>query len=397
MLRRDGKLFRRGLLPALVLTLLMAAVCALAAFSVLQSTREGRKPVNVAVVDNEGGLLSRFCINLVSSQSYIASLMDVTQTSEKKAVQGLNKGTYEAVIILPKGYTDNIMYGYEGTGQIILSEAAAASADIVRSVANFGERLLAAGQYGIFAGENLIEAHSLSGEFHNDFLDKNNSELLSVAVSVFDEGMELSLTPYFGSTLTTEAYYALAWFVLLASVCGLFFTALYTEDRRRSVLLRLYSLDVTPGGFLQGKLLYPFLYRLGLAIAFLAGISRLLPLSFSAASLLEAMLALIMMSVIFGCAAVILGGQSGWQGILLALSVAGLFFNGGLVPRSMLPQSLLTLGRFTPSGAAMSLLAPLFGGKTDPLSDLCGLLYAGILFLLALHTLRQLPVKGGEE
>ena len=174
MLQRDLKLFKRGLIPALLLTVLLAAALALAGFSVLRGASAGSAPVQVAVVDEEGGLVSRFCINLVSSQSYIASLMDVDRVSRKKALAGLEDGSYAAVIILPEGYTDQIMYGWEGEGEIILSNGAAASAEIVASVADLGERLLAAGQYGVFAGEEVVREAGLSDGVHGDFLDRSN-------------------------------------------------------------------------------------------------------------------------------------------------------------------------------------------------------------------------------
>ena len=218
-----------------------------------------------------------------------------------------------------------------------------------------------------------------------------------MAVGAFDDAFTLRLTPYSGSSLTTEAYYAAAWFVLLESVCGLFFTALFTEDCRRSVLLRLYSLGMTRFRFMAGKYLYPFLYRLVTGILLLTGLSFVIPLSLSVSSMLCALAAFALMSLLFGSAALWLSGFSGWQGILLALAVAGLFFCGGLVPRNMLPAAIINVGRFLPSGAFMSLLSPLFGGKADTLSVLFCLPVTALLTLLAARRLRLLPVKGGEE
>ena len=394
MLYRDAILYKRGALPALILTLLMAAVCALSAFAVLRGAREGRAPVRVAVVDREGGLLSRYCINLVSGQSYIASLMDIERLNAEKAREALRQGEVCAIVILPEGYVGDILSGTPSTGQIILSEAAAASADTVASVAVFGERLLTAGQYGVFAGENLILEKGLSEELRSAFLEESNSRLMVLALGIFDEGLTLELTPYAGSGLTTEAYYASAWLTLFLIVCGLFFTALFTADIRRPMLLRLRSLGVRPWAFALGKLLYPLSFRLVTAAALVALLSLILPVSLTAFSVLSAFAALVLMSLLYGGAALLLSGRSGWQGLLLFFALVGLFFNGGLVPKSMLPEALTAMGRFTPSGALMSLLSPLFGGQAgrSALPWVAG----AALILWGLALLRIKRAEGGE-
>nr|MBQ6242326.1 ABC transporter permease [Lachnospiraceae bacterium] len=397
MWRRDWILFRRGLIPALILTLLLGLASSLAAYAVTNSAKESAAPVEVALVDEEGGVLSRMAVNVVSSQSFIASLVDFQQTKREEALDGLNKGRYEAVIILPEGYIDQIRYGWPGTGQIILSKAAAASADVVASLAKFGELLLAGGQYGIFAGEELIQEKGLSEEFHQYFLDKSNDELFDQAFSIYDDGILRETAPYSGTGLTTDAYYAAAWISFFLLLCGLFFPALYTKDTRKSVLTRLYSLSVTPGGYLSGKLLFPFLFRLPLTAAILAVLSRHFSLRFTPGALLWALLGVVMASALISFASVALGQKKGWQGLLMGIAAVCLFLCGGLIPRSMLPAWVTQIGRFTPLGAVLSAFKPLFGGKADVPSILAGLLLTAAAGFLAWRHLTLMPQKGDES
>ena len=74
MLRRDGILFRRGVIPALVLSVLLAAAAAGAGFSVLKSVGEGAPRAELVVVDEENSLYSRIAISTVEGQSYIQSI-----------------------------------------------------------------------------------------------------------------------------------------------------------------------------------------------------------------------------------------------------------------------------------------------------------------------------------
>lgn len=397
MLRRDWILFRRGLIPALVLTALLALAAALAGFSVFRSADEKTKPIQVAVVDEEGGMVSRFCINLVSSQSYIASLMDATVVKKNQAISGLDQGRFAAVIILPNGYTDQIMTGKKAKGQILLSEAAAASSQVIASVARFGELLLAAGQNGIFAGEQLIWDKGLPEAVHSEFLDRSNDLLLEVALNLYDEGVAAELLPYNGTGLTTAAYYAATWLSLFLLLCGLFFPRLYTADVQGPLLTRLTSCGIGSRAFLAGKLLYPLLFRLPLIGLLLFGLSRFVPLQFTFASLLGLGLSLLMATAMISFSAVALSSHKGWAGLMMGVAALGLFLCGGLVPRSMLPRAVAEAGRFTPSGAVLSCLKPLFGGKADLPSLLTGLVFTGLLAGLALWHLKTLPRKGEEN
>ena len=399
MLRRDGILFRRGVIPALVLSILLAAAAAGAGFSVLKSAGEGAARAELVVVDEENSLYSRIAISTVEGQSYIQSILSVdTERREEKALERLEAGECAAVIVLPKGFVNDISVGHEAKGRIILSEAAAASADIVASVALFGERLLAAGQYGVFAGQELIWKYDLGADFEQKYLLKSNTGLLDAALSLFDEAFTVEAVPYDGTSLPLAGYYASAWLVLFFMLCGLFFTGLYLSDNKPAMLTRLYALGVRPFGFFLGKWLLPLCFRLLLGAGILFGLSRFMPLTLSPLSLLLFLLGTAFISHFVSAVCVITADRSAGFGIVTALAAAGLFLMGGLVPRSMLGRTLVGIGRFTPSGLAASFFAPLFGGKADWLSAGLALLLAAALQLWTLHALRLRPIReGGDE
>lgn len=394
MLQRDFALFKRGLIPALVLTLLLALSAALAGYAVSRMAGEGARPVKVAVVDEEGGLVSTLAIRLVSSQDSIASLMDLQETKKQEALDGLAAGRYAAVMILPDGYTDRIRSGQQGEGEILLSRAAASSFDVVSSLASFGELLLAAGQNAVFAGEALLRRHQASEAFYQAFLDKSNANLMDSALKMYHNGIRLSLSVYQGSGLSLSAYFAVAWLSFFMLLCGLFFPALYGQDCQKSMLARLYSVHIGPREFLGGKLLYPLVFRAALLMPALIALSRFLPLSINIPSLIFAAAALILASGYITFSAVILSASRGWQGLLTALAVLGLFLCGGLIPRGLLPPWILTAGRFSPFGAVFAGLAPLFGAEPDIAVLLTGFGCLFALGLLCCRRLRQLPAKG---
>ena len=390
MLRRDGRLFRRGVIPALVLSLLLAAVIAAASFAVLQGASAGAARAEVLLVDQEDSFYSRIAISTVEAQSYIDSLLHIESADdEDEAIARLNAGECAAVIILPEGYLNDIMVGNAAKGRIILSDAAAASADIVASVALFGERLLAAGQYGVFVGQKLIWDHGLSADFEKNFLLVSNTGLMDAALSLYDEAFAVETTTYDGTSLSITAYYAVAWLVLFFTLAGLFFMGLYLSDNRSDMLTRLYALGVTPGRFFLGKWLWPLLFHSIFAILLLVALSRVLPLTLTVFSLL--------LFLLVSCLSVMFADRGLAFGSISAMAVTGLFLAGGIIPRSMLSRSLTVVGRFFPSGLVSACFAPLFGGKADWLCIALAAALAGLLYVLTLRVLAKRPIgRGGD-
>lgn len=396
MLRRDARLFLRGFIPALCLSLLLFALAGLAAYGLSRQSREGAPPVPVAVVDEEGGLVSRFVLNFVSSQDAIVSLMSMERVSRSAALKGFDEGIYEAVLLLPDGYTDAIRHGKPGEASLLLSKGAAASGDLLAALTRAGERLLSAGQNGVFAGEALAREADLSGEAYDHFIAESNQLLLNLSFSITDSGLKTTLTPYSGTGLDTTAYTALIWMSFFLLLSGLFFIPLYSRDNEPALLGRLQSAGLGAGAYLLGKVLYPFLFRILLFLPLLFGLSHFLPVTIGIGSLLAAMAGLLLASVYISAGAVALSSRRGWPGLMLALLCLCLFACGGLLPRALLPEWLRILGDYSPLGALAHLFKPLLGAPFAPGPVAAALGYGVILAWLAVRHYHHMP-RGGAE
>ena len=372
MLKRDIRLFLRCLLPALVLTAVFAAVSAAAALTAVKGAENVYTPVKAAVVDGEGSVYSRMLIHAVAQTDYISGLMDISRLSMKKAMDGLESGELAAVIVLPEGSIDGITSGAQTKGTIYLSPAAAANADIVAGAASFGELLLASGQYGVFSGQRLIWSHNLGSLFHSDFLAEANALLLNGAMDANSAYFDVQVTDYEDTAMSTAAYYTVSWSALLLMLSTLFFARLYTEDLNSPILCRLKALGVGNGQFLAGKLLYPALFHGLILLAILLAAGKLVPASVDARSLICALLSILLSAGV--CGVFMMLGHRGIP-LVVVTALVGLFLCGGIIPRQMLPDALLTLGAVTPYGAAQGLLQPLLGGRVPPISLLAGVLY----------------------
>lgn len=391
MIKRDVRLFMRCLIPAVALTIVFAMVSAAAAFVASKGAETVFTPVKTAVVDQEDSFISRLVVSGVGDMDYVANMMEVVSCDMDEAMEGLKAGTYSAVIVLPDGMVNKFMWGEPIRGSIYLSSAAAAHGDIVASTAAFGEALLAAGQYGIFCGANLIWEHDLSDQFYHDFLDKYNMRLIAEALDAGSAYFDVIVTDYSNTNMPTMSYYALSWLTLLMMLMGLFLAGLYTADLKKPVLCRLRGLGVRDGAFLMGKLLLPFGFTLLIVGGIVWGVSGVVPLQVTFASIACAVLAALLATVFVGC--MIMAVNNGVP-VVVAVSTVGLLLCGGMIPRQFLPQLCLSIGSLTPYGVVQNLLMPIFGGKISWLPLVAAVVYTVALPLLVKRRMMRIRIGG---
>ncbi len=389
MLKRDLRLFVRCLIPAAVLTAVFAAVCAAAAFSGISAAGSGFSPVKTAVVDGENTILSGIALRTVAGTDYISQLLDIKLCPEEEAMAGLETGDFSAVILLPKGTLEGILSGRDTKGTIYLSAAAAAHTEVVARTAAFGEVILAAGQYGIFSGEQLIRESGMDAAFRKDFLNRYNALLLAEAFQANSAYFDIHTTDYAETHMDTAAYYLVCWLTLLVMLVPILFSGLYSTDLTKPMLCRLRGFGVSDAEFLFGKNLLPFGFLVILVGAALWAANAVTTLRLSLVTVLCGVLAA-------GLAA-ILGGSmmmAGKIGAPVATAVSGLLLCGGLIPRQLLPKVLLDLGTLTPFGAVQNLFLPVFGGKVSLLSLLAAAVYTALALWLVKRQLLRIRIGG---
>ena len=389
MLKRDGVLFVRCLLSALLLTLVFGLVCAGAAVSALRGAEDVFVPVKAAVVDGEDTVASRLLINAVSGTDYISDVLEIEKYSMRKAEKALKAGEIAAIIVLPENFIGDITGGKMSRGQIILSPASVSNSDVVSSTARFGEVMLAAGQYAAIGGDILAMEKGLDYTLRRDCLAEVNSTLLNEAMSARDTYFDITVTDYAGTSMSTDAHYAVSWISFLLFLCALFFAKLCRSDFSRPMLCRLRASGVRDGAFLLGKIGYPFLFRAILLLLLLPWASQILtpdPLA-----VIGGVAAVLLASVIG--TAITLATESG-TAVNAFLAIAGLFLCGGILPRQILPDILLWIGEYSPFGVVRSLLSPLFGGRISPVIAVLSIVYALAAVLWCLRSLENERIGG---
>ena len=411
MLKRDMRLFLRGFGPAVLLTCLLAIACIFAGMAAQSGAERHTEPVKVALVDNEDSLLSRISISMVTDQSYMSSLMEISQENDAdSALKKMADGSYGAVVVLPDGYMEKIMHGEKCTGKIYISDAIENEAELIKAIADFGSRLLTAGQLGVFAGERVIAEQGLPEEVHSRFLENSNAGLITFALDAYDTVFSFEVIPYGDTGISMIMYYIACWLVMMLFVTGLFFPDLYIADCKGSIYSKLKTCGVGRVHFMLGKIIYPALFRILIVIIAVKASAGFFPEFYTESGLSQTQLILflsavcIFISFITGNLAVALSKTGGWAVTILALSAVCLFMAGGLVPRTMLPEILPKLAVYTPFGSALAIVIHAMGGQLGGFAPpeltlvqataVC-LIYTVFAIIAAMLTLNRIP--GSDE
>ena len=392
MLKRDLKLFFRSLLSSCGLLVLLVLVCALISALIVHSVGEAYTPIKVAIVDNEDSVLSRILVRAVGKTEQISSLMQTESMDAEEAAQALENGACAAIVILPEEFLDDIMGLRQATGEIVISERLSSQTAVVTSVARAGELLLAAGQYGIYCGEELLREYDASYEDFDRFYKTGNLTLIEEAAGANGKYFSEETVSYMSTGLKSEAYFALCWIVAVLFLCSLFFVPLFLSDCTHSLLSRLYTLGIGNTAFIRCKIILLWLFRAILLALAAVVLTAQAIMVWGVYTVLCIILGTLYITLIGACLTMCFGNAMTAN---IVFAVAGLFLCGGIVPRQLLPRVLTTVGDFTPFGVAKAILSPAFGGEVNMLALVLTLVYAGIAVAMIIFHLNG--TRAGKE
>lgn len=392
MLGRDSKLFLRCLAAASLLMLLLASVCALAAGGAMMNRGDVFAPVEIALIDYEDSVISRILIGMVMGSDYLSDVLSVKSMDEADAMDSLSRGDCAAVIILPEGFLDNIFYGRESAATIYLSRSAASQADVVEAVARFGERLLLAGQAGVFAGENVLREHEIDYELREQFNNDSNLRLIEEAMGTTKRYFRVEVLDYLDTGLSTASHYGLCWLTLLLMLISLFFAPMLQRDCTPEMLRRLRTLGVGHLRFMQWKLILPALFRLLIVTLAFVVAGEYLQITWSGAGVISVIVSVCFITMV-GTAITMCMGDGITANVIFG--IGGMVLSGGLIPRQLLPEALRLIGDLSPFGVAANLMKPAFGGGVSIAVIFSAVIYTLGAILLIQFKLNRTLVGGG--
>lgn len=385
LLRKDLALYGRKLLTVLLVTALLLGGTAAMLRALLAGTE--REPMRLALVDNDRSALSDAAIHAVADSEDVSSMFTVEYCTEAEATAGMQTGKYAAALLFADNFFSKILDG-EKAVTVCLSDRFADAAFAVSHFAKTGETLIKVAEYGVMsAWEPLKDA--LPYAEANAALTKLELRYAMRLLSLPETAFATEVLPADESGLGLAESYLVCYLVFFFLLTEIMFYPFTVRDLAPPMLRRITSYGVHPLLLIAEKAILPFLVRALLGGGILLFAVRRVPFSLSAA------VALLLCSLLCTALTVLLSQSRIGLSLLLALPLAGLLLCGGLLPRAMLPYTVLQLGKYTPFGLLCNAFSPLLGGSASPLSLLGLALWSAVLTVLAWRYTCRLLRKGG--
>lgn len=391
MLVRDGRLFLRSLLSAVLLSVLLFGGAFLTTVGFTGTDASSFTPAKVGFSAEDGSLLANLAVDLVQQQDFVSSIFSIFRMTEAEARAAVENGDIAVGLVLPPDYFDTATSMGRVEAVLLLSEGDPMINQILELFSEAGGEYIAASQYGASAGYQVLK--DLDGRKWSDFYFLSISEkYVGAVIAAAGSHFPVLMTDYRNTGLTESGRYLVVYGACLLEICSLFFLGLYTRDAKHGLYSRLRASGVTTAAFLSGKILYPFLFRLLLSGGLLFALSSA-GSTVSASGVLLLMLVCFLVSLLEGCLLIPLGKSRAGALLITGLTLLGLVLSGGILPLSILSPAMRTAGCYTPLGALASALSGSAGGAALAPTVILALAALAILSLgatlLYLRSLRR--------
>lgn len=308
------------------------------AFSVLIPNNFSTYHTSIAVVDGDGGQMAQVLVNDVFGQLVTADVADLKpMATAGEAQQAVRDGDVGAALVIPAGFTDQIMSGQKAELTIVSGEATVAQEVARATAARFASDVGAV---------QLMVATDVAAGGSADAATIANAQAAVQEPSPIDvtdngtERLQANLATFYGASMAIM-------FVFFATQYG---ALAILNERQTGTLNRLLAAPIPPGSILLGSALA------GLALGFVSMCVLLLattmlvhaswgPPQLVLLLIVAAVVAAMGISMVVATLARTVS-QAGNLNAIVAISLAAL--GGVFIPLSQAPAALVTISQITP-------------------------------------------------
>ena len=399
-LKANGSLLRKSLAALLAAAAAAALLSGVAVVIGGHFLREGAgfSGMNIGVVDESAGghLQDSPLLSLVSGMQDLSEYCSFSwEESRQTAREKLRSGELSAVIILPDGILEDVLYGRKTSLEILLDPSRPLECFAAALFAESAANLLSSAQSGIYAVLDRYH-EEYPGADDSQVVLGINLEYLSWVVNRQSLYRETELP--FPGVLSVSHHYLVSAFLCLLFLAAPVCFSLYRADANREFLRRLSGAGGSVSCFLWSKWLLGAgagVFLLGV-FALAAGLWGRIGLESLPAAAGGVLISGIFWGAFgFWCCNIFAAEDSGPAVLLAALfSLSGTFLAGGILPSALLPGALAQAGEFSPFALMTQSLAPVFGAGGDGVSLVLLLLWSALLLLWGFFRAKG-SLKGG--
>ncbi len=378
LLRKNGLLFLKSSVISVIVSIIFAAGCLLAANTLSDRNAREYEKLKIAVVNNDTSEFSAFAVNiLTNSVKSLNAVLSMSVMDEKTAFQEIEEGNLSGILVIPDGAMEGYLYGNDIPMIFYISDASPYEHIMLKQIGETGKKMLSSGRSGSYTVQRIMYEKG-SKEKYNDISDRTSIALLSKTLGAYSDMTVWKTVNLSGASVPLVPHHILCFFAFFMLCSSSLWGKFILSDTSPSVLQRIFCSKVNSFELIISKIIYLFSFNIIITILFFiaSNIFYKTDIHFNLLCITSTALFLSSLSVFMFT---VIGKNSSF--IISAVSIIGIILGGGIIPVSLIPASLANAGIFFPNRLIYSALSTVYTNENN-VSSVIIMLCLSALFIV---------------
>lgn len=357
LLRKNGIVFLKSSVISVIVCIVFAAGCVLAAKALSDKNAKSYTQMKIAVVNNDTSENSALAVKLLtSSVKSLNAVFSMSVMEESKAFEEIENGNISGILLIPDGAIEGYLYGNDIPITLYVSDSSPYEALILRQIGETGKKMLSSGRSGTYTVQRIMYEKG-SKEKYTEISDRINMTLLSKTLGAYSDMTSWKTINISGALVPLVPHHMLCFFAFFILCSISLWGNFVLHDTVPSLLQRTICSSVSCFQIVVSKILYILIFDITATILFFITSSYVTDCSVNFKPL-----PIFAISMFLSSLTVLLFVLVGKNASLLisALSIIGIILGGGIIPVSLLPSFLANIGTLLPNRFIYSALSSVY-------------------------------------
>lgn len=357
LLRKNGLLFLKSSVISVIVSIVFAAGCLLAANTLSDRNAREYTKLKIAVVNNDTSDSSALAVKiLTNSVKSLNAVLSMSVMDENKAFNEIENGNINGILVIPDGAIEGYLYGNDIPMTFYISDSSPYEHIILKQIGETGRKMLSSGRSGTYTVQRIMYEKGNIDKY-NEISDRINTTLLSKTLGAYSDMTIWKNINLGGAVVPLVPHHILCFFAFFMLCSVSLWGKFILNDSSPSILQRMFCSKINPFEIVISKAIYVFLFNVIVTVLFFLS-SKLLSDTDIRFNLLCIAVTSLFLSTLSVCMFVIIGKNSSF--IISAVSILGIILGGGIIPVSLIPSSLANIGEFFPNRLIYMVLSTIY-------------------------------------
>lgn len=378
LLRKNGLLFLKSSVISVIVSIVFAAGCLLAANTLSDRNAREYTKLKIAVVNNDTSDYSVLAVKLLTnSVKFLDAVLSMSVMDEDTAFDEIEKGNLSGILIIPDGAIEGYLYGNDIPMTFYISDSSPYEHIILKQIGETGRKMLSSGRSGTYTVQRIMYEKG-NKEKYNEISDRINTTLLSKTLGAYSDMTIWKNVNLSGAVVPLIPHHILCFFAFFMLCSVSLWGKFILSDASPSVLQRMFCSKINPFEIIISKVIYIFLFNIILTVLFFLS-SKLFSDADIHINLLCIIITSLFLSTLSVCMFIVIGKNSSF--IISAISILGIILGGGIIPVSLIPSTLANIGRFFPNRLIYMALSTVYTNEQN-ISSLSIMIILSVVFIV---------------